>query len=671
MKKIFFFFLLLSAHMQAQNVQWAYRLLESSLPPYKSREYSPTQVLGKPNSFPEGQPNIHSWQPNGNLIPLQFVKVGFLTPIKPKQIIIVESLNPGRITKITAFDADGKEYDVTSYTPKAIKATNRVLQVNTPNLNFYVLAVKVTLMVDKGVTAGIDAIGISSTEAPYQLKEDTSRFAKSNLVAAKLDSNVNSKYIELGPLVSPDGKTLYFSRRGDPDDKGGKMDKEDIWYSQWDENKKNWGPSKNMGEPLNNKHPNFVNSISPDGNTIVLGNAYLGDGDMTDGVSISRRMPDGKWSYPQRLIIEDDDENISLRANYYLSNSQKILLISNDRKGDSYGRRDLYVSFYKNDSTWTKPLNLGKTINTNGDEAAPFLAADEKTLYFSTDGLEGYGGSDIYITRRLDSTWTKWSTPENLGPVINSSYDESFFTITASGNQVYFTSESKQEENADIYTIVLPKELKPYPVMLIRGTVLNSKTNEKIPDVKIFFEDLSTGLEAGIAHSSPSTGQYQIVLPSGKNYGYLAQKEGFASVSSNIDLSSMPEYKEYQRDLYLTPIEVGQTVAINNIFFDFDKSDLRKESYPELKRIVKMLQTSPTMKIEISGNTDSVGTTKYNEALSQRRAESVFKYLTAQPGVNKKQIVMKYYGETKPIASNATAEGRQLNRRVQFKILSK
>jgi OmpA-OmpF porin, OOP family len=665
---ILFLFISLPLWSQNANVQWAFKILEVSSSKSK-KEYSATQALGMPNASPAGKQNIKAWEPKGELEE-EYLKVGFLEPIKPKQIIIVESFNPGYITKIYIYDADGKEYEVKSYVPEKIKTTSRVLQVNTSSFDFFVLSLKIVVRPEKNVPIGIDAIGITASDKPYKYKASSNDLIKSNLVAKRLDTTVNSRHIELGPLVSPDGKTLYFSRRGDKDAKGGVNDMEDIWFSKWDEEKKTWGPAQNMGAPLNNEEPNFINSISPDGNTILLGNSYLSDGDVANGVSVSRKTATG-WTFPERLVIEDDDNNISRRTNYFESNSQKILLLSNNRKGDSYGDRDLYVSFLKSDSTWTKPLNLGKTINTKGTEAAPFLASDDQTLYFTSDGHSGYGGSDIYMTRRLDDTWTKWSEPENLGPVVNTSYDESHLTITASGDQVYFSSASENGTEEDMYVIELPKMLKPLPVMLVRGRVLNSKTNAYIPNVKIFFEDLSTGQEVGIANSNPNDGQYQIVLPSGKNYGYLAQKDGFISVNSNIDLTSMPEYKEYEKDLYLTPIEVGETVIINNVFFDFDKYDLRKESYHELNRLVTLLKNSNTMKIEVSGNADSIGTQKYNEKLSYKRAEAVVNYLLAKSGIDKSRIVLKYYGELNPAASNATAKGRQLNRRVQFKVLAK
>ena len=431
-KRIFAFFLLsfLTVTVYAQDVQWAYRVLE-----YSSQQtdvdFSARQALGRPNVYPASGENRNAWQPKDKSTQ-QFIKVGFRTPIVPKQIVVVETNHPGSVDKVFVYDAEGKEIEITSYQAAPSTEASRVLSIKPKDVKFYILAVKIVLKA--GATAeGIDAIGISESGKAVKLtKPKANELVKANMVATKLTENINSPYPEMGPLVSPDGKTLYFSRRGDPKDKGGKGDLEDIWYSEWNETTQGWGEAKNIGAPLNNEGPNFINSISPDGNTLLLGNSYNEDGTMEDGVSISHRTKEG-WSFPERLTIEKD-ENINARANFFMSNSQKILLLSIEHKKDNIGHRDLYVSFRSDDGTWTKPTNLGTTVNTTATEEAPFLASDDRTLYYASDGLNGYGGSDIYVTRRQDDTWTNWSTPENLGPIVNSSRNEAYLSIPASGN---------------------------------------------------------------------------------------------------------------------------------------------------------------------------------------------------------------------------------------------
>ncbi|MBA2611969.1 MAG: OmpA family protein [Bacteroidetes bacterium] len=670
MKKIILLVLVLSLpiFIFSQNVQWAYKVVDFSSQ-VGTAEFSAKQVLGRPNVLPRNGKNANAWEPKGTGEKVEFIKVSFLTPMRSKYILVGESNHPGFISKVFAYDSLDHEKEVTSYTFKKSLNGSRLLNIDASAIDFKIAAVKIMFQSVKDVAVAIDAIGILQSDKPMQITLSESDMVKSNMIATKLTGGVNSQYPEMGPMISPDGNTLYFSRYRDPGNVGGKDDDEDIWYAEWDNKNNTWGEAKNIGSPLNNKYPNFINSISPDGNTILLGNEYSIDGSMRQGVSISHRTPTG-WSFPQTVKI-DDDFNRSEFVAYYLSNSQKYLLMAQEIKKNNYGSLDIYVSTMKADSTWTKPINLGPKVNTKGTETAPFLAADDRTLYYTSDGLTGYGGSDVYMTRRLDDSWTNWTEPENLGPKVNTSNNESFFTTSASGNKVYFTSESETPGDFDLYSLALPKTLKPSPVVLVRGKVLNSKTNETVSGVRIFFEDLANGKEAGIAISNPTTGEYAIVLPSGNNYGYLAEKKGFISVNANMDLSKLSEYKEMTQDLYIAPIEEGQTIAINNIFFDFDKYELKKESFYELERLATILKENPTMQVEISGHTDNIGNASYNNELSHKRAESVAKYLKDKIGVAESHVNLKDYGESKPIATNATAKGRQLNRRVEFKVISR
>lgn len=654
--------------VHSQEVQWAYKVTDHSSQ-VGTKEYSSKQVLGRPNVLPRSGKNANAWEPKGTGDKTEFIKVSFLTPMKAKYILIAESNHPGYISKVIAYDSLDHEKEVASYTTEKALSGSRLLNVDASTIDFKIAGVKIIFQSVKDIPVAIDAIGILQSDKPMEIKLSELDVVKSGMVATKLRGGVNSMYPEMGPLISPDGNTLYFSRYRDPGNVGGKDDDEDIWYAEWDAKANSWGEAKNIGAPLNNKFPNFINSISPDGNTILLGNAYSIDGSMRQGASMSHRTPTG-WSFPQTIQIEDDFNNSDLVA-YYLSNSQKYLLMAKEIKKNTYGGLDIYVSTMKEDSTWTKPINLGHQVNSRGTESAPFLAADDRTLYYTSDGLTGYGGADVYMTRRLDDSWTNWSIPENLGPKVNTSGDESFFTVSASGNKVYFTSESETAGDYDLYSLALVKSLKPTPVVLVKGKVMNSKTNEPVSDVRIFFENLADGKEAGVAVSNPVSGEYAIVLPSGTSYGYLAEKKGFISVNSNIDLNKLPEYKEMTQDLFITPLEAGQSISINNVFFDFDKAELKKESYYELDRLVKLFKEYPSLQVEISGHTDNVGAKVYNDQLAQKRADAVSKYIKGKLGTNEAQVTLKSYGETQPAASNATAKGRQMNRRVEFKVISK
>lgn len=487
------------------------------------------------------------------------------------------------------------------------------------------------------------------------------------VVKENLGSAINTSFDELLPIISADGKTLYFCRQGDTLNTGAlrwKRD-QDIWYSELKDDG-TWTPAKNIGKPLNNFNPNGVLSVSPDGNSLLLFGVYNEKGTPEKGVSVSHRGISG-WTKPKKLIIKND-YNLDRGAQYSISSDGKILFMSLTRE-DSKGKRDLYASFLQSGGVWGEPMNLGDDLNTKFEDGSPFLAPDGVTLYFSSEGHGGYGSSDIFYTTRLDDSWTKWSAPVNLGPDINTAKRDYHYRIPASGDYAYFVSEEYSFGGRDIFRIKLTDKLKPKPVVLVSGRVRNSKTGEPI-EAKVFYEILPDGKEAGVARSEPLMGKYKIILPLGLKYGFRAEANGFISVNDYLDLSQYEQYAELIRDLELTPIEEGEKIRINNIFFDYAIADLKKESYPELERITKTLTQYPDMVFEISGHTDSIGAPAYNKTLSERRAGAV-KMFFIKKGINPDRIISIGLGETRPIASNSTEEGRRLNRRVEFKIISK
>ena len=354
-----------------------------------------------------------------------------------------------------------------------------------------------------------------------------------------------------------------------------------------------------------------------------------------------------------------------------MANTRKALLMSVERD-DSRGDRDLYVSFQKNDSLWTAPLNLGDIINTAGEESAPFLASDNVTLYFSSNGFSGFGGADVYMTKRLDDTWTNWSEPENMGPDINTKLNDLFFNIPSTSEYAYYSREVAVD-NADVYRVKLPVFMSPEPTVVVRGKLIDSKTGKPIA-AKIIYEQLPEGKEIGIAQSDPETGEYEIHLPGGYLYGVRAEADGHISSNQNLDLTKVTKDGEIRsQNIRLDPLELAKiepdaSISLNNIFFDFDKSTLKAESFPELNRTLKLMSERPTLEVEISGHADATGPEEYNMDLSKRRAQSVVRYLTDKE-VATTRIKVSFFGETKPIETNATREGRSKNRRVEFKIL--
>jgi outer membrane protein OmpA-like peptidoglycan-associated protein len=664
--------LTISEWLQAQEVQWASKVIafSSELTPV---QYSARQVLGKPNVLPSGGQNPNAWAPDKPKRK-EFLKVGFDHPISIQQIAIAESYNPSAIYRVLAYDEADKEYVINTLNPKAVPLRGRMLNLFMEPTPYKVAAVKIEF--DGAALPdyfGIDAIAISNVNYPIIADIPKLQLLASGLIVEALDKNVNSEYNELNPLLSPDGKTLYFSRKNHPENMGGEKDKEDIWYSELDSTG-HWSLARNMGSSFNNRDPNFINSIqsvTPDGRTAVmlLGNQYKKNGQMQAGVSISSNVG-GAWSKPVPLTIEND-YNFSEKANYFMTNNRKTIIMSVERE-DSRGDRDLYVSFLKPDSTWTEPLNLGDAVNTASEESAPYLAADDKTLYFSSSGFSGYGMNDIYASHRLDDTWTNWSDPENLGPEINSPLEDLFFNIPASSEYAYY-SRGVSDTNADIFRVKLPIQRGPEPSVIVKGRIVDA-TNGKAIGAKIIYERLPDGKELGIAQSDPATGEYELRLPGGQLYGIRAEAGDRISENQNIDLRSVTRDqvitdKDFTLDpIQVTTVEENVTLVLNNIFFDFDKAVLKPESFPELNRIITLMKEKTGMQIEITGHADAMGPEPYNLQLSEKRAKAVMKYLAGE-GITEDRMSVTFYGEAKPIAPNTTAEGRKKNRRVEFKIL--
>lgn len=653
--------------LYAQTVQWATKVIEfsSELTPI---QYSAQQVLGKPNVLPAGGQSPNAWAPD-RPNRKEFLKVGFANPISIRQIAIAESHNPSALTRVLAYDVAGKEYVIHVLTPNGIPLKGRMLNVFMEPTPYKVAAVRLefdgTAVTDY---YGIDAIGISDAGYPVIADIPKMQLLASGIVIEALDKNVNSEYSELNPLLSPDGKTLYFSRRNHPENIGGVGDKEDIWYSQLDSTG-HWQIARNIGPGLNTNGPNFINtiqSVTPDGQSaiMVLGNKYLDNGKMMAGVSISTQV-NGEWTKPVPINIIND-YNYSAEANYFLTNSRTTLLMSVQRE-DSYGDRDLYVTFMKNDSVWSEPLNLGDMVNTASEESSPFLAPDGKTLYFSSNGYSGYGGSDIYVTHRLDDTWTNWSDPENLGPEINSPLEDIFFNIPVGSDYAYY-SRGVSQNNTDIFRIKLPILKVPEVWVTVKGKILDKKTGQPL-SAKVIYEILPGGEDLGVVQSNAETGDYEFKLPAGKQYAIRAEADGKLAESQSLDLRNVKSDKIIaDENFQLQTLEVNATIELNNVFFDFDKASLKTESFPELDRLVELMNQQSNMKVEISGHTDGQGSERYNLALSEKRAKAVVQYMVGK-GINKKRIVTLFFGESKPVATNDTPEGREKNRRVEFKIV--
>lgn len=402
-----------------------------------------------------------------------------------------------------------------------------------------------------------------------------------------LGHNINSELAELRPTISADGNLLFFICENHPYNTkyNSIRNSQDIWYAERDSFGK-WGEAMHMDYPLNTYHYNAVFWISPDNNRILIRNAFI-DGDYAgNGVSMSYRKKNGTWSKPQALRIKNYQKYDRGRQNgaTMAHDGQTLLLYLAPQQG-SYDN-DIYVSFLTKEGTWTEPKSLGKKINLpKYNEMTPYLASDGTTLYFSSNRPGGLGDNDIWMTKRLDSTWQKWSDPVNLVAPINTEDWDAFFTLDAGGEYAYMSSGLNGFGESDIVRVKLLEKEKPDPVVLVSGNVYNKKTGQPL-SASLLYETLPDGVEMGNAISNPQDGAFKIVLPYDMNYTIRATADKFFAQSENLNLDSLIKagYKEIHKDLYLVPIEVGQVVRLNNVFFDFDKWDLRGESlsYPEI-----------------------------------------------------------------------------------------
>ena len=480
-----------------------------------------------------------------------------------------------------------------------------------------------------------------------------------------MGNHVNTIYGDIGPIITTDGRTMYFTVRDDPATQT-KPDEEtsDIWVTTTEDGI-TWTKSYKLGSDINKTRTNNMAAISADNNMMLFCK--------TEGFQIRKKTASG-WSEPEWLNVKFKNEAKHMEG-ALSADGKAILFTVMLPENISYNPqnktedRDIYVSVQDKKGVWSQPINLGKKINTEMDEVSPFLAADGRTLYFGSNGRPGYGSTDIFMSKRKGSGWTDWTEPVNLGPEINTASFDAYYTIPASANYAYMTSTANESGKNDIVRIKLPQAIKPDPVLLVLGNTLNAKTKQPVR-ADIIFEDLTTNEEAGRAISDPATGSYRITLADGKHYGIRAEAKGFLSVNENMELAPITEYTEVRKDLYLMPIEEGESILLNNVFFEQGKPILKPQSFPELDRLAQILEENPSIKIELQGHTDNVGNKVALQELSENRVMAVRTYLVNK-GVKKDRITGKGFGPNKPIAPNDTEENRQRNRRVEFQITKK
>ncbi|MCX6165568.1 MAG: OmpA family protein [Ignavibacteriae bacterium] len=489
-----------------------------------------------------------------------------------------------------------------------------------------------------------------------------------------LGENVNTEFDELGPVISQDGKILYFIRS---EFKPGKGIVQEAWYSDMDA----FGycnTAKKLKLPFNqNFNTKYqVVSITSDGSVIIAALNKKDTLNQINGLYLAYKYIDG-WDTPEKLNITNFENFVSNTNTWgvHLAKNGRVLFIYKSISKDT-AFSEIFVSFLKNDTLWTEPVKISESINRHSGiqgNFAPYLAPDEVTLFFASDRKGGYGSSDIYMCKRLDNSWLRWSEPINLGELVNSDGWEGYFLISPDGKFSYFVSSDDAIGDNDIFRMKLNPSFLPKPIVVLTGKVIDMRNSEMIP-AEITFESATDKTQKYYAKFNPDKKKFRLVVPGGKKYKFKFSSPGFNSNSGFVDYTSVTGYKEIKFDVGLkvkTVVEVPEEpeiITLENVYFDFGKSDIKTESYPELDKIVRLMFENPGIQIEISAHTDNIGTDDYNLKLSQSRAESVLNYIVSN-GIPIIRLSAIGFGSSKPVADNNTEQGRQKNRRVEFKII--
>jgi len=491
----------------------------------------------------------------------------------------------------------------------------------------------------------------------YQFAVDFEKaHANDNYVFApkNLGDGINTTESEYFPSLTIDGNQMIFTRRlnGMNEDFFGTV-----------KNNNTWSKAFHLQGNINTPQNEGAQNISQDGNWLVFTGCYRPDGYGSCDLYISYQTNNG-WSEAMNLgrnINSDQWESQPC-----LSPDKRDLYFASRRTG-GFGGSDIYVSHLQSNGSWSKPENLGSEINTAGDEYSPFIHADNQTLFFTSNGLPGYGEEDIFLTRR--DSQNKWSKPENLGYPINTINTESTLFIASDGATAYYSSDrSDTKGGLDIYSFELRPDVRPNKTLWIKGKVFDKKTNAGLPSTVELIDLVSKRTLSKV--QTDETGNYLITLPVGKDYAFNVNRRGYLFYSDNYSLKDKSPDSTYEKNIPLQPIEVNAFIVLKNIFFDFNKYDLKPASQVELDKVVQLMQDNPTVKIQIEGHTDNVGKAADNMKLSENRSKAVVSYLVSK-NISVTRLTSKGFGATKPIADNKTEEGKAQNRRTELKVVAK
>lgn len=477
--------------------------------------------------------------------------------------------------------------------------------------------------------------------------------------------NINTEFDEYFPALTADEDFMMFTRAVKMQE--GPYDfNEDFFFAESED--KVWKPSYNPGPPINTFTNEGAPTLSADGKYIIFTACDL-DGSLNYGrgrkgygscdLFVSERNGN-KWSPPVNMGRTINSGNWETQPSF-ASDGKTLYFIRGKSRGSSK-EADIYVSTLT-EKGWGMAQPLPKNINTPRSEESVFIHPDNQTLYFSSNGHIGMGDMDIYLSRRQADG--SWGNPENLGYPINTSGHENSFNVAASGEYAIISSDREGGFGGmDLYTFELDESIKPQKITYLTGTIKDAKTKEPL-SARFELIDLETDSVIAQASSDKVNGSFLVVLPSSKAYALIAEKENYLYLSENFSLDLNENSLHYERSFFLQPFEKGGSVILKNVFFDTDKFELKPASKTELNRLVSMLNNNPEMKIEVAGHTDNQGNAAANKVLSENRAKAVYQFLI-DANISADRLSYKGYGAEKPLADNATEEGRAQNRRTEF-----
>ena len=464
-----------------------------------------------------------------------------------------------------------------------------------------------------------------------------------------LSDTVNIFPMQYFPVITGDGSQLIFTARFG----GSRNDNEDLVVSN--RTAGGWAAPVSLSPNINTVMREGACTISADGRHLIF--TVCG----TSGCDLYESRKTGNtWSRPKSLGAAINSS--SWDAQPSLSADGRELYFVSDRKG-GLGGYDIWYSRLEN-NTWSKAVNAGPAINSPFDEISPYIHVNNSDLYVVSNGYPGYGGYDIY---RITKSTEGWESPRNLGKPLNDEKDQYSFIVSADGGTAYYSREESKNRSR-LYRIQIPEEMVTRSTgNVVKGIVTSSATQKPMAATVELF-DLKLNKLISQVSSDSVTGQYLMVLPGGSQYALHVSAPGYLFMSLHFDYQTTRDLEPISKNVNLVPVQQNATVVLNNIFFDVNQYELRPESISELEEVVKFMIVNEKLRVEISGHTDNTGTESFNQQLSERRAQAVANYL-----VNNKilasRIQIQGYGSKKPLKPNDSDENRQLNRRIEFKIL--